>query len=158
MVAAPTSAFDACGKGRGRRLGDQQCTAAPERPLCNSYRQHFDRHTARGLRGWRRVPVFRTECKQLAEQVRLSGSTGEPLRKPGNRYLVGPGLQSYDMSLAKHFPIKERFNLRLQAEFFNAFNVANFSGLGVTITNTSFGTLSSAYPPRQIQLALKLAF
>jgi hypothetical protein len=87
------------------------------------------------------------------------------LTAPAGRYgnlgvdtVVGPGLQSYDMSLAKHFPIKERFNLRVQADFFNAFNVANFSGLGVTITNTSFGTLSSAYPPRQIQLALKLAF
>jgi hypothetical protein len=76
----------------------------------------------------------------------------------GINTVLGPGLQSYDMSLAKHFPITERFNLRLQADFFNAFNVANFTGLGVTITNNSFGTLSSAYPPRQIQLALKLAF
>ena len=87
------------------------------------------------------------------------------LAAPAGRYgnlgintVLGPGLQSYDMSLAKHFPITERFNLRLQADFFNAFNVANFTGLGVTITNNSFGTLSSAYPPRQIQLALKLAF
>ncbi|HZS56717.1 MAG TPA: carboxypeptidase regulatory-like domain-containing protein [Bryobacteraceae bacterium] len=84
---------------------------------------------------------------------------------PNGRYgdlgintIEGPGLQSYDLSLAKHFPIKERFDLRLQGDFFNAFNVANFSGLNTTITSTAFGTISSAYPPRQIQLALKLSF
>jgi hypothetical protein len=76
----------------------------------------------------------------------------------GINTVEGPGLQSYDMSIAKHFPINERFDLKLQGDLFNAFNVANFSGLNTTITSTAFGTLSSAYPPRQIQLALKLAF
>ena len=69
-----------------------------------------------------------------------------------------PGLQSYDLSLAKHFSLTERINLRLQGDFYNAPNVANFSGLNTTITSSAYGTISSAYPPRQIQLALKLAF
>jgi hypothetical protein len=69
-----------------------------------------------------------------------------------------PGLQSYDLSVAKHFKVTERINLRFQADFYNAPNVANFSGLNTTITSTAYGTVSSAYPPRQIQLALKLAF
>jgi hypothetical protein len=72
--------------------------------------------------------------------------------------ILAPGLQSYDLSVAKHFAVTERVNIRLQGDFFNAFNVANFSGLNTTITSSAFGTLSSAYPPRQIQLALKLAF
>jgi hypothetical protein len=76
----------------------------------------------------------------------------------GINTIEGPGLQSYDLSLAKRFPITERINLRFQGDFYNAFNIANFSGLNTTITNSSFGTLSSAYPPRQIQLALKLNF
>jgi hypothetical protein len=69
-----------------------------------------------------------------------------------------PGLQSYDLSVAKHFRLTERINLRFQADFYNAPNVANFSGLNTTITSSAYGTVSSAYPPRQIQLALKLAF
>jgi hypothetical protein len=69
-----------------------------------------------------------------------------------------PGLQSYDLSLAKHFRLTERVNLRFQADFYNAPNTANFSGLNTTITSSAYGTMSSAYPPRQIQLALKLAF
>jgi hypothetical protein len=70
----------------------------------------------------------------------------------------GPGLQTYDLSVAKSFPIKERFHLRLQGDFFNAFNVANFSGLGTTVTSGGFGTLSSAYPGRNLQLGLKVVF
>ena len=68
------------------------------------------------------------------------------------------GLQSYDLSVAKHFRLTERINLRLQGDFYNAPNVANFSGLNTTITSSAYGTMASAYPPRQIQLALKLAF
>jgi hypothetical protein len=105
--------------------------------------------------------VYPSSGQNVNNWLNKSAFQAAPAGRYGNLGIdtvVGPGLQSYDMSLAKHFPIKERFNLRFQADFFNAFNVANFSGLGVTITNTSFGTLSSAYPPRQIQLALKLTF
>ena len=76
----------------------------------------------------------------------------------GINIIEAPGLQSYDLSLAKHFALTERINLRFQADFYNATNTANFSGLNTTITSSSYGTMSSAYPPRQIQLALKLAF
>jgi hypothetical protein len=57
-----------------------------------------------------------------------------------------------------HFRLAERINLRLQGDFYNAPNTANFSGLNTTITSSAYGTMASAYPPRQIQLALKLAF
>jgi hypothetical protein len=70
----------------------------------------------------------------------------------------GPGLQTYDLSVGKYFAFTESVNLRFQADFFNAFNNVNFSGLGTTVTNGSFGTLSSAYPARNVQLGLKLYF
>jgi hypothetical protein len=76
----------------------------------------------------------------------------------GINIIEAPGLQSYDLSLAKHFKVTERVNLRFQGDFFNAPNIANFNGLNTTITSSAYGTVSSAYPPRQIQLALKLAF
>jgi hypothetical protein len=76
----------------------------------------------------------------------------------GAGIVEAPGLQSYDMSLAKRFLLTERFNLRLQADFFNAFNIANFTGLNTTVTSNAFGTLNSAYPPRNIQLGMKLEF
>jgi hypothetical protein len=79
----------------------------------------------------------------------------------GTGIVEGPGLQSYDLSLAKHFTFGERFDLKFQGDFFNAPNIANFSvsTQNTVVTNTaSFGTLSSAYPPRNVQLSLKLAF
>ena len=69
-----------------------------------------------------------------------------------------PGLQTYDISAAKNFTIREQTSLRFQADFFNAFNTANFTGLGIIITNGGFGSLSSAYPARNLQLSLKLSF
>ena len=76
----------------------------------------------------------------------------------GAGIVEGPPLHVFNLSLAKNFHYKERFNLKYQADFFNAINTTNFSGLGVTVTSGGFGTLSSAYPPRQIQMTLKLTF
>jgi hypothetical protein len=93
--------------------------------------------------------------------VNKSAFTAAPAGRFGNlgiNTIVGPGLQSYDLSVAKHFALTERLRLRFQGDFYNAFNIANFSGLNTTITSASFGTIASAYPPRQIQLALKLNF
>ncbi|HEY6389950.1 MAG TPA: carboxypeptidase regulatory-like domain-containing protein, partial [Bryobacteraceae bacterium] len=69
-----------------------------------------------------------------------------------------PGLQTYDLSISKNFQIRERFGLRYQADFFNAFNNANFTGLNIGLASAAFGTLPTAYPPRNIQMQLKLTF
>ena len=70
----------------------------------------------------------------------------------------GPGLQTYNLSVAKNFRPHEGVNLKFQTDFFNAFNVANFTGLDTNVSDKAFGTLSSAYPPRSIQMQLKLSF
>jgi len=77
----------------------------------------------------------------------------------GTGNVIGPNLQSYDFSLAKHFTFGERFDLKLQGDFFNLFNITNFQNLNnLQVGTASFGTISSAYPPRNVQLSLKLAF
>jgi hypothetical protein len=76
----------------------------------------------------------------------------------GTGIIRGPNLQSYDMSFAKHFTFRERFDLKLQGDFFNAFNIVNWSTLNTTQSNSNFGTISAAYPARNVQLSLKLAF
>jgi hypothetical protein len=63
--------------------------------------------------------------------------------------------------------LSERFNLRFQADMFNAFNRANFRAPDVafgTLTatggpsNGAFGKISTAGPARNIQFGLKLNF
>lgn len=76
----------------------------------------------------------------------------------GTGIVPGPGLRSYDLSVAKNFKMTERFNLKFQTDFFNAFNVANFNGLDTNLSDKAFGTLGGAYPPRNLQMQLKLTF
>ena len=70
----------------------------------------------------------------------------------------GPGMQIYNLSVSKLFPVRERASLRFRVDFFNAFNCVNFQGPAVTVTSSGFGTISAAYPARNIQMALKLQF
>ena len=70
----------------------------------------------------------------------------------------GPGMQIYNLSVSKLFPIRESKSLRFRTDFFNAFNCVNFQGPAVTVTSSGFGTISAAYPARNIQMALKFEF
>ena len=72
--------------------------------------------------------------------------------------IQGPPLKTWDISARKQFAINERFNLRLQADFFNIFNRANFRSPAVVVTNGGFGSVTSAGPARNIQFGLKLNF
>jgi hypothetical protein len=72
--------------------------------------------------------------------------------------ILGPNLQTWDFSLRKQFNITERFNLRFQADMFNAFNRANFRAPSTVVTNAGFGTITATGPARNIQFGLKLNF
>jgi hypothetical protein len=72
--------------------------------------------------------------------------------------LRGPGLLNFDMGIFKTFPITERWSFQFRAEFFNAFNRANFNAPGTTVSAGGFGSILSARDPRIGQLALKVFF
>jgi hypothetical protein len=72
----------------------------------------------------------------------------------------GPGLQQFDLSAAKYFQFGESRSLRFQADFFNALNRTNLnpSNLNLVYTNNNFGTVTGAFPARNLQLGLKFYF
>ena len=71
----------------------------------------------------------------------------------------GPGLSDLDLAFLKSTRISERTQLQFRAEFFNAFNHANFEQPDGDISDGStFGEILSARDPRLVQLALKLIF
>ncbi|MFZ0732278.1 MAG: TonB-dependent receptor [Candidatus Sulfotelmatobacter sp.] len=78
--------------------------------------------------------------------------------------VTGPGRSNWDFSLLKDFSFTERFKLEFRAEAFNVFNHpqfqgnANTGGLGNNFGSGTFGQITSAYDPREFQLALKLKF
>jgi outer membrane receptor protein involved in Fe transport len=72
--------------------------------------------------------------------------------------LRGPGQTNLDLSIAKHFRIREGMNLELRGDAFNVFNHTEFENPNVTPTSDSFGQISTTYDPRILQIALHLQF
>jgi len=100
----------------------------------------------------------------------FASNTGPAVFGDAGRNIVrGPGLQEWDFSLFKIFPIREQMRLEFRAEFFNAFNHPNLlwgpiGALGqvepvaIEIGTPQFGLPQAAREPRQIQFALKFWF
>lgn len=72
--------------------------------------------------------------------------------------LRGPGQTNLDLSISKHFAITERMNLELRGDAFNVFNHTEFENPDTTITDSTFGQISTTYGQRILQLALHLRF
>lgn len=70
----------------------------------------------------------------------------------------GPGRISWDMSLFKNVALTDQVNLQFRAEAFNIFNHTNFENPNMSASDINYGTVSSAGPPRLLQLGLKLLF
>jgi hypothetical protein len=75
----------------------------------------------------------------------------------------GPGLNNWDISLAKTFGIYERLKAQFRADFFNMFNHVQWRAGGSTFTyndaaNSTFGFATGAREPRIIQLGLRFTY
>jgi hypothetical protein len=71
--------------------------------------------------------------------------------------LRGPHYTDVDLSLHKDFLLTERFKLQFRADFINAFNHVQANAPNMSLGGT-MGQVTSAQPPRNIQLALKLYY
>ena len=72
--------------------------------------------------------------------------------------ILGPGRYAWDISLRKKFPIAGNTKLGVQADVFNLFNRVNFNSPNVVTSDAAYGKISSAGPPRQIQLGIRFEF
>jgi hypothetical protein len=76
--------------------------------------------------------------------------------------LWGPRYQDWDMSLEKNTAWRERINLQLRMDAFNAFNHPNFGTPNATVSNPSnFGSITSTASGaenRTLEFAAKLSF
>jgi hypothetical protein len=75
-----------------------------------------------------------------------------------NGAFLGPGLQNWDLGAMKNFAFGERYSFQFRGEFFNAFNHTNFAGVDTGIDDASFGQVTTAHNPREVQLGAKLYF
>jgi hypothetical protein len=82
----------------------------------------------------------------------------------GRNTFIGPGFANTDLSLLKENKIpwfigKEGATLQIRAEFYNAFNRVNLSGVNSDLTNpATLGQANGTFPARDIQLGLRIQF
>jgi hypothetical protein len=85
----------------------------------------------------------------------------------GNGLLRGPGINNWDLSVSKRFPLlSESRNLQFRLEMFNAFNHTQFASVFTTARfdptgkqiDPNFGAYGSSRTPRIMQLSLRLQF
>jgi hypothetical protein len=75
------------------------------------------------------------------------------------RFFHGPGIDNWDMALIKNLRLQGSKTIEFRAEFFNAFNHAQFTSPNGSINaGPAFGTVSSDDGPRVGQLAMKVLF
>jgi hypothetical protein len=96
--------------------------------------------------------------------------TDPPLGSSGDvslNSLEGPGYKDADLALKKVVPVHERTQLELRFEVFNTFNHPNFlfaapgpqnSNSATVLGTPSFGYVTAANPPREIQIGAKLSY
>jgi hypothetical protein len=76
----------------------------------------------------------------------------------GRNILIGPGTVNIDFSVHKDFLFSEHFRLQYRAEFFNFLNHTQLNNPDTTVTDSTFGQITTARDPRITQMALKLIF
>lgn len=81
------------------------------------------------------------------------GNAGRNIARSNNYF-------NLDIAIQKQFrlPITEFTTIDFRAEFFNAFNRTNFQAANSDILSAGFGQITSTFPARQVQFALKLSF
>jgi hypothetical protein len=80
----------------------------------------------------------------------------------GRDIVIGPGLDNFDATLQNAFPIRENIRLQFRLDIFDFFNHPNLNppiGAGrLYSTATTFGSITSATDPREMQFSLRLEF
>ncbi len=76
----------------------------------------------------------------------------------GRNVLHAPGRRSLDLAIHREFVPKEGMRLQFRFETFNLTNTPPFAAPAAGFGTATFGTISSAGLPRNVQVALKLLF
>ena len=83
----------------------------------------------------------------------------QPFGSAGRNIGRSDGIYTLDLAIDKSFAVfSEARRLQFRAEAFNVLNKTNFQAAASNISNSTFGTITKAFPARQIQLALKYTF
>jgi hypothetical protein len=72
--------------------------------------------------------------------------------------LRAPSYFNWDMAVQKYWNVTEGTRFQFRFEMFNALNHPNFFEPDTNLGDSNFGTITSAYPARSLQFAVKFYF
>src|SRR5581483_11924212 len=118
------------------------------------------------------TPFFGNSLNGLSRSNYLKGIfqksdfPAPPLGQQGNlgrNTFHGPGFANMDLGLIKNTRIpwfvgREGANFQIRSEFLNSLNRVNLNGVNANLAGAFFGQSTAQFPPRTIQLGLRLAF
>jgi hypothetical protein len=77
----------------------------------------------------------------------------------GRNSVIGPGMETVDLSLVRSFALRESLRLETRGEFFNALNHTNLGTPNRFVNTAGFGSITEVTTPgREIQLSARLSF
>ena len=101
--------------------------------------------TSRSITGW-----FNKDC------VVIPTDPSQPFGNAARNSVRGPNFWQIDMAASKSVTVVKRVRLELRIEAFNLLNRTNFRPPNGNRSSNAFGTITSTYDPRQLQLGAKL--
>jgi hypothetical protein len=93
---------------------------------------------------------FNTAAFATAPQFTIGSASRNPVR--------GPSYRDVDLALIRRVPVHVGTALEVRAEVFNLLNTPNLGTPNAVQGAANFGTITTAFDPRVVQLALKLLF
>jgi hypothetical protein len=93
---------------------------------------------------------FNTAAFAAAPIFTLGSASRNPVR--------GPSYRDVDLTLMRRIPVGVSRAIEVRAEVFNLLNTVNLGAPNAVQGGSSFGTITTAFDPRVVQLALKFLF
>jgi hypothetical protein len=92
---------------------------------------------------------FNTAC------VTLPTDPSQPFGNAPRNNVRGPNFWTFDLAVSKQVALMGTGRLQLRLEAFNLFNRVNYTAPSGVRSSSTFGTITSTYDPRQVQLGAK---
>ena len=93
---------------------------------------------------------FNTAAFAVAPQFTIGSASRSPVR--------GPSYRNIDLALIRRVPIGAGNVIEIRVEGFNVLNTTNPGAPAAVLGAANFGTITQAFDPRVVQLALKYVF
>ena len=80
----------------------------------------------------------------------------QPFGSSPRNNVRGPDFWQVDLAATKSIPLGGRLKLQVRVEAFNLFDRVNFTSPAANRSNSTFGTITSTFDARQVQLGVKM--